>query len=106
MTPQMKIRFMKNVSEGTKKILLSRSKDKGIKEMLDKNQAVAVCHGDIADVIYASDIAEKAAGVSTMEIVGSCPQHLVCIGIIGDVAAVEAAIQRISQVLDIPVNLK
>lgn len=34
----------------------------------------------------------------TKEIIpGSCPQHLTCLGILGDVSAVDAAVQRIKK---------
>ena len=48
-----------------------------------------------AYAIFASDVAQKASDVEVFEIMGSCPQHMTCLGILGDVAAVEAAVQKV-----------
>ncbi|MBC5787119.1 MULTISPECIES: BMC domain-containing protein [Clostridiaceae] len=93
----MKIRVIKNISQGTKDIVAARCRLKDIKEKLDFSNALALCHGDVCDLIYASDLAQKAAGVTVFEIAGNCPQHLTCLGILGDVAAVEEAVRRIRE---------
>lgn len=46
-------------------------------------------------MIYASDVAQKASNVEVFEVPGSCPQHMTCLGILGDAEAVETAVQRI-----------
>lgn len=92
---EMKIRVMKTVSEGTRQIVLSRVRKKELEETFREHSALALVHGDVCDMIYASDLAQKAASVEVFEVPGTCPQHMTCLGIIGDVAAVEAAVQKI-----------
>lgn len=94
---EMKIRIMKTVSEGTREIILNRVRKKGLEERFSENSALAVLHGDVCEMIYASDLAQKAAGVEVFEIPGSCPQHMTCLGILGSVSAVEAAVQKIKK---------
>ena len=43
----------------------------------------------------AADVAEKASNVEISEINGNCPQHITMIGIFGDIAAVNEAINAI-----------
>ncbi|MGN1140947.1 MAG: BMC domain-containing protein [Oliverpabstia sp.] len=94
---EMKIRVMKTVSEGTKEIILGRTRKKELEKAFLEHSALALLHGDVCDLIYASDLAQKASGVEVFEIPGSCPQHLTCLGILGDVSAVDAAVQRIKK---------
>lgn len=91
---ELKIRIMNTVSPGTREIICSRL-HKEVNQVFDESSALALVHGDVCDIIYASDVAQKASGVSVFEIPGNCPQHLTCLGILGDVAAVETAVQRI-----------
>ncbi|RYD04927.1 hypothetical protein N752_12125 [Desulforamulus aquiferis] len=46
-------------------------------------------------MVFASDIAEKAAGVVVEDIKGHCPQNLIMLAIFGDTASVEAAMAEI-----------
>ena len=96
---EMKIRIMKTVSEGTRAIIGKRLRKEAYEALFAKNSALALVHGDVCDMIYASDLAQKTSSVEVFEIPGSCPQHMTCLGILGDVAAVEAAVQRIRQEL-------
>ena len=50
-------------------------------------------------MIYASDVAQKASNVEVFEIPGSCPQHMTCLGILGDAEAVETALQKIKSAI-------
>ncbi len=63
--------------------------------MLQEKPALALVHGDVCEMIYASDVAQKASDVEVFEIMGSCPQHMTCLGILGDASAVETAVQRV-----------
>ena len=69
-------------------------------EKLKQADALALVHGDVCDIIYATDLAQKAADVDVFEISGNCPQHLTCIGVLGDTSAVDAAVQKIRAGLD------
>lgn len=94
---ETKIRIMKTVSDGTKEIIKKRLKNGHPAELFQGNPALALLHGDVCDMIYASDIAQKTASVEVFEIPGTCPQHMTCLGILGDVAAVEAAVAKIRE---------
>ncbi|MCD8180476.1 MAG: BMC domain-containing protein [Firmicutes bacterium] len=93
----IKIRVMKTVSEGARKIVLERVRDKHISEIFTDDRALALLHGDVCDLIYASDMAQKTSGVDVFEINGTCPQHMICVGILGDTAAVDAAVEKIKK---------
>lgn len=92
---ETKIRIMKTVSEGTKEIIRQRVRRGDIDGILRENSALALVHGDVCEMIYASDVAQKASNVEVFEIPGSCPQHMTCLGIAGNVAAVETAVNKI-----------
>ncbi|HJA12445.1 MAG TPA: BMC domain-containing protein [Candidatus Mediterraneibacter merdipullorum] len=47
------------------------------------------------EMFYASDAAQKGSDVQVFEIMGSCPQHMTCLGILGDAASVETAVQKV-----------
>lgn len=93
----MKIKVINSISQGTLGILSRKVEDKRIKEMIEQNKvsSLGLCQGDIADMLTASDIAEKASNVLTGEISGTCPQHIICLGIFGDTASVEAALDAV-----------
>jgi microcompartment protein CcmL/EutN len=46
-------------------------------------------------MICASDIAEKAVGVTVADVRGSCPQNMIVLAIFGDTSSVESAIEEI-----------
>nr|WP_206155047.1 BMC domain-containing protein [Clostridium muellerianum] len=62
---------------------------------LDSSDAIGLVQGKLIDMIYAADVAEKAVGVTVEDIRGTCPQHMVLIGIFGDTASVESALNEI-----------
>jgi ethanolamine utilization microcompartment shell protein EutS len=87
-------RIIKSPSHGAKEILKRRmGKTNDIE--LDDIDAIGLVQGKLIDMIYASDIAEKSVGVSVEDIRGTCPQHMVLLGIFGDTASVESAIDEI-----------
>lgn len=90
----MDIRIIKSPSRGTVDILLRRkgSNQTVIPECMD---AIGLVQGKMIDMIVASDIAEKAVGVTVEDIKGSCPQNMVLLALFGDTASVESALQQI-----------
>ena len=96
----MKIRVMKTVSEGTKEIIYRRTKSEEIRNLFQVNSALALIHGDVCDMIFASDVAQKASGVEVFEVPGTCPQHMTCLGILGAASAVDEAVQKIKEELE------
>ena len=91
------IKILNSPSKGTMRILQRKACDDQIKEMLQngKVMAIGLVQGSVADVIMAADVAEKASNVEISEINGNCPQHITMIGIFGDIAAVNEAINAI-----------
>lgn len=90
----MDIRIIKSPSKGTIDILLRRkgSNQTVMPECMD---AIGLVQGKIIDMIVATDIAEKAVGVTVEDIKGSCPQNMVLLALFGDTASVESALQQI-----------
>jgi hypothetical protein len=92
----LNIQFITHPGPGVIDILLSRmthGAKKGV-EPVDFS-AVALVQGRVVDMVYAADIAEKAARVQVFDLRGLCPQHLTMIGIFGEVAAVKASLDAI-----------
>lgn len=92
----MDFRIIKSPSPGTLDIL-SRRMGPGAKTDLSSISAVGLVQGKMIEMICASDIAEKAVGVTVEDIRGSCPQNMILIAIFGDTASVESAIQEIKR---------
>ncbi|HWT74841.1 MAG TPA: BMC domain-containing protein [Mobilitalea sp.] len=90
----MEIRMIKSPSEGTMDILMRRiSKDISMRS--ERIGAVGLVQGKMIEMICAADIAEKAVGVTVVDVKGSCPQNMILIAIFGDTAAVEEALLEI-----------
>lgn len=90
----MNFRLIKSPTEGTKRALIKRMGIEG-KEVIENVDAIGLAQGKLIDMIYAIDIAEKAAGVVVEDIKGVCPQHMTSIAILGDTSAVQSAIEEI-----------
>lgn len=94
----MEYRIIKSPSRGTLDILIRRM-GPGTSENMCMD-AVGLVQGRMIDMICAVDIAEKAVGVTTVDIKGSCPQNLIMIAIFGDTSSVESAIEEIKLSLE------
>ena len=92
----MGFRIIKSPSQGTIDIL-ARRKGSGKAMDLECIDAVGLVQGKMIEMIVASDIAEKAVGVTVEDIRGSCPQNMILLAIFGDTASVESAIKEIKQ---------
>lgn len=90
----MNFRLIKSPTEGTKRALIKRMGIEG-KEVIENVDAIGLAQGKLIDMIYAIDIAEKAAGVIVEDIKGVCPQHMTSIAILGDTSSVQSAIEEI-----------
>lgn len=100
----MKFRIIKSPSKSVLDIIMKRAGTKINKDILCAD-AVGLVQGQMIDMIYVADIAEKAVGVTVTDIRGNCPQHLMLIAIIGDTASVESAICEIKRNLEKEKNL-
>lgn len=99
----MKVHLINGVSQGTLGIISRKIGDKKIVERIHQNEftAVGLCQGDIVRMLVASDIAEKTSDVVVAEVSGVCPQHIICLAILGDVTSVEASLAAIESRLRI-----
>lgn len=96
----MDYRIIKSPSKGTIDLLLRR-KGSASSVPIENYDAVGLVQGRLIDMVFAADVAEKAAGVVVEDIKGHCPQNLIMIAIFGDTAAVEAAIKEIKSKLTV-----
>ena len=88
--------FISAPDERTMAILSGKMRNDMRKKLKEKRTgAVALIQDRIPDIIYYTDLAVKASDVEVAEIVGSCPQTLATIAILGEVEAVRAAVERI-----------
>mgnify|MGYP002412675325 CR=1 FL=1 len=97
----MEYRMIKSPSPGTLDILLRR-RGSAAAHSIENCDAVGLIQGRLIDMVFAADIAEKAAGVVVEDIKGHCPQNLIMLAIFGDTASVEAAIHAIQHRLKQP----
>lgn len=87
--------IIKSPSKGTIDILMRR-RGTNSKELPPYGvAAVGLVQGRMIEMVVASDIAEKATGVTVEDIKGSCPQNMILLAIFGDTAAVEEAMASI-----------
>ncbi|WP_246013772.1 MULTISPECIES: BMC domain-containing protein [Companilactobacillus] len=94
-------RIIKSPSEGTMAIL-NRRKGSGIRDKIENVDAVGLVQGRLIEMVVASDIAEKAVGVTVEDIRGSCPQNMIMLAVFGDTASVTSAIEEIKKQWDNP----
>ncbi len=90
----MDVRIIKSPTKGTVDIIKRRSGAK-IEQWDEDFAAVGLVQGKMIDVIVAADIAEKSAGVTAVELRGSCPQNMIALALFGDTSSVENAIEEI-----------
>jgi hypothetical protein len=57
--------------------------------------AVGLVQTNLTDLYYFADLAQKASNVFTVELSGSCPQHITTLALFGETSAVHTAIQAI-----------
>ena len=96
----MDFHSIKSPSKGTIDILMRRKGSTG-KELPPYGvDAVGLVQGKMIEMVVASDIAEKATGVTVEDIKGSCPQNMILLAIFGDTAAVEDAMEAIRRTME------
>lgn len=97
----MEFKIIKNPSKATLDILLHRihhTED----SMPNHFDAVGLMQGKMIEMIVASDIAEKAVGVTVKDVHGSCPQNMIVLAIFGETSAVEDAMHKIKNEINNP----
>ncbi|MGB9804460.1 MAG: BMC domain-containing protein [Desulfofundulus sp.] len=90
----MLIRLIKSPSPAVLRIIAARRPGQD-RPSLDRAGAIALIQGQLADILLAADLAEKAAAVEVDEVRGSCPQHMTMIAVWGDTAAVQEAVEAV-----------
>lgn len=97
----MDFRVIKNPSKATIEILIHRMRlrDEFKSECFD---SIGLVQGKMIDMIVASDIAQKAVGVTVMDVQGSCPQNMILLALFGETSAVESAMQKIKTEIEKP----
>jgi hypothetical protein len=94
-----RFRFIKSPSTGTIDIIKRRLRASDeIVAGLDWT-AIGLIQTQVADIIFASDVAEKTADVDAIELSGTCPQHLTTLALFGETAAVDAALSAVKLAL-------
>jgi len=93
----MRVEVLSSPSKGTVSILMRKIHDNNIREMLQNGEvkAIGLVQGNAAEIIMAADVAEKASNVEVSEVIGNCPQHIIMIGIFGDLDAVKESLNAI-----------
>ena len=57
--------------------------------------AIAHIQTSVPDLFFYADLAQKASSVFTVELFGSCPQHISTLAVFGGTSAVTAGVQAI-----------
>lgn len=98
----MKYALIERPSSGTLNILRRKTMDERLQEIIDSGnaEALGICQGTVLEILVASDVAEKTAGVVATEVNGTCPNHMTCLAVTGDTSAVKAAMDGIRNCLD------
>ena len=89
--------MIQHPSKGVLRLLKSRVQGKECKEWIEaqKIDAVGLIQGQLASIIVAMDIAEKAANIRAAEVHGVCPQHITLIAVMGSTSAVSTAMAAV-----------
>lgn len=58
--------------------------------------SVGLIQVPVPDIFYLSDLALKAADVFTVEVYGTCPQHITSLAILGETSSVRMAMDAIA----------
>lgn len=93
----LSIQTINSPSEGTFSILSRKVLDNQVKEKMEDGsfESIGLMQGQLAEILVAGDIAQKASNVEITEITGLCPQHVVLIGVFGDTASVAEALKAV-----------
>ena len=89
----MDVRVIKAPSEGTMEIIRSRSGRRWGADF--RPAALGLVQGKLIEMVVASDIAEKTAGIVVSDIRGNCPQNMIMLAIAGDTAEVMECLEGI-----------
>ena len=60
------------------------------------HSAIALLHGNPVELLFAADLAQKAAKLSIFELTGSCQFHFSMLVFVGDVASISMAVETVN----------
>ncbi|HHW91949.1 MAG TPA: BMC domain-containing protein [Firmicutes bacterium] len=95
----VKTRFIRAPRPGTLAMLYRRIPRDMRREIEGKSfDAVGLVQSDLPGLFYFADVAQKAAAVIAVELLGTCPQHVSTIAFFGTTSAVTAALAAVAKV--------
>lgn len=94
----MDVRLVNAPSDGTMAIVNGRSGARWDRDF--RPAALGLVQGRLIEMVVASDVAEKSAGVVVTDVRGSCPQNMVMLAIAGETAEVVECLRRIREEVD------
>lgn len=95
----MEYKIIQSPSKGTLEAI-SKRVTAGMFDKIENFDAIGLIQGRMIDMIYAMDVAEKAAGVTVLDVKGSCPQNMILVGIFGDTASVKSAVEAVQKAFE------
>lgn len=94
----MNVRLVRSPSGSFKEMLLAHVRPSDRQRMEAQTWgAVGLVQTRLIDLYWAADIADKASRVATGLVMGSCPQHIQMLAIVGHQSAVQAALDKICE---------
>lgn len=95
----MEYKIIQSPSKGTLEAI-SKRVTAGMFDKIENFDAIGLIQGRMIDMIYAMDVAEKAASVTVLDVKGSCPQNMILVGIFGDTASVKSAVEAVQKAFE------
>jgi hypothetical protein len=94
----MKTRLIRSPTEAFLEMLLSNVRPLERKRFEGIHWgAVGLVQATLIELYWAADVAEKASNVRTALVMGNCPQHIQMLALVGQQAAVQAALDKIRE---------
>lgn len=92
-------RLIISPSEGTRKMLERRMRLSSDDSQKLNWGAVLLIQASVVEMFEAVDVATKASNVTALEVLGSCPQHINTVGLIGGVADAKQALEAVKRII-------
>ncbi len=94
----MTVRVVRSPSPSFKELLLANVRPADRKRLeAEAWGAVGLVQAKLIALYWAADVAEKASQVATGLVMGNCPQHIQMLAVVGQQAAVQAALDKIRE---------
>lgn len=94
----MQIVLVRSPSDGFVQMLLNNVRPLDRKRLEETRWgAIGLLQARLIELYHAADVAEKASNIETALVMGTCPQHIQMLAILGQQAAVQTALDTIRQ---------